>query len=462
MTEVEQEQFKLPKGWAETGIGDICDLINGRAFKPSEWAPAGVPIIRIQNLNDHEAKFNYCNFEVEEKYLVDNGQLLFAWSGTPETSFGAHVWNRGKAILNQHIFKVNINEDCLDKTFLKHLLNRNVKEYIGKAHGTAGLAHITKGKFENSRILLPPFNEQGRITSKVEALFSFLDVGVESLRKVRAQLKHYRQAVLKYAFEGKLTEEWRKTHRDQLEPATRILEQISQEKAVESNLPELPEGWVCTRLELITTNHDGKRVPVSRKKRESMKGVYSYYGASGIIDSVDNYLFDGNFLLIGEDGANLLARATPIAFQATGKFWVNNHAHVLTPLGGIPISYLEHYINRISLTEYITGTAQPKLTQRAMNKIPVPLAPFKEQFKIAEEISRRFSVIDEISKEIELMIKYSDKLRHSILKTAFEGKLIPQDPNDEPAEKLLERIKTERFNRKSKFHNQLELSTYVK
>jgi type I restriction enzyme S subunit len=171
--------------------------------------------------------------------------------------------------------------------------------------------------------------------------------------------------------------------------------------------------------------------------------------------------------LIGEDGANLLARATPIAYQATGKFWVNNHAHVLTSLGGVPISYLEHYINRISLAEYVTGTAQPKLTQRAMNKIPVPLAPLKEQYKIAEEINRRFSVIDEISKEMELMIRYSDRLRQSILKTAFEGKLVPQDPGDEPAENLLDRIKAERAKSKGekdtnrKNRSQLELSGYV-
>src|SRR5690242_19196182 len=102
-------KHNIPKGWISTKIGNIVRLINGRAFKPIEWSKQGLPIIRIQNLNNDKAEFNFCNFRVEDKYLIDNGTLLFAWSGTPGTSFGAHIWNKGKAILNQHIFKVEIN-----------------------------------------------------------------------------------------------------------------------------------------------------------------------------------------------------------------------------------------------------------------------------------------------------------------------------------------------------------------
>ena len=279
VTVTDQEGSQLPEGWAQTRIGDICDLINGRAFKPTEWTSVGIPIIRIQNLNDPAAEFNYCNFKVEEKYLVDNGQLLFAWSGTPGTSFGAHIWNRSKAVLNQHIFKVNINENYLNKTFLKHLLNRNVKEYIGKAHGTAGLAHITKGKFEVSTILLPPFHEQERIASKVEELFSFLDAGTESLRKVQAQLKRYRQSVLKHAFEGKLTEHnpkdqdvkillslireerQRKWKEDQTRRAITGRKYKELETAGEEKLPQSPTGWIWVRLEeLCSVITDGTHI----------------------------------------------------------------------------------------------------------------------------------------------------------------------------------------------------------
>jgi type I restriction enzyme S subunit len=464
---------QLPNGWIWTTIGEISEKIHYGYTASAVSEAIGPKLLRISDIQNDRVDWDnvpYCRIGTieKQKYLLDEGDIVFARTGA---TVGKSFLIRGKiheAVFASYLIRIILSKH-VQKEFVSNFF-KSGKYWLQIKRGQLGIGQPNVNSQILSKITIPfaPFNEQKRIVDKVEQLFSFLDAGMEALRKVQAQLKRYRQAVLKYAFEGKLTEEWRKTHKDQIEPATRTLEQISQENKVKSNLSELPEGWIWTHLELITTNHDGKRVPVSRKKRESMKGAYPYYGASGIIDSVDNYLFDGNFLLIGEDGANLLARATPVAFQATGKFWVNNHAHVLTPLGTVPISYLEHYINRISLAEYITGTAQPKLTQRAMNKIPVPLAPLKEQHKIVEEISRRFSVIDEMDKEMELMIKYSDRLRQSILKTAFEGNLIPQDPNDEPAEKLLERIEAERTkskgekdtNSKNKF--QLELSTYVK
>jgi restriction endonuclease S subunit len=170
---IQHEKFKeteigmIPVNWDLVKLRDICTLVNGRAFKASEWSSYGIPIIRIQNLNDRSKSFNYFNFDIEKKFLVDSGQLLFAWSGTPETSFGAHIWKGGKAAVNQHIFKVMIDEAYIDKFFLLHVLNRNVAEYVSKAHGSAGLAHITKSKFENSLIALPPLAEQQRIAAIV-------------------------------------------------------------------------------------------------------------------------------------------------------------------------------------------------------------------------------------------------------------------------------------------------------
>ncbi len=217
--------FEISNKWVWRKIGDICILVNGRAFKPSDWSTLGLPIIRIQNLNNINSKYNYCNFKVEDKYYIDNDDLLFGWSGTPGTSFGAHIWKGGKAILNQHIFKVIINNKYIEKRFFYHLLNYNVKEYIKKAHGTAGLAHITKGKFENSIVQLPPLEEQNIIVERIEKLFSLADYIEETVDSKLEQSKPLRQSILKKAFEGKLVPQ---DPND--EPAEILLEKIKKQK----------------------------------------------------------------------------------------------------------------------------------------------------------------------------------------------------------------------------------------
>lgn len=186
---------------------------------------------------------------------------------------------------------------------------------------------------------------------------------------------------------------------------------------------DLPKNWFDANLEDIIINFDSVRIPVKSADRKQMNGNYAYYGASGIIDYVDNYLFDGEYLLIGEDGANLLARSKPIAFQANGKFWVNNHAHVLQTRGHIPLSYLKHYINHIDLKQFITGSAQPKLTQRSMNKITINLPPLNEQKRIVNKIEELFTKLDAGIQELTLAKEKLKIYRQSVLKHAFEGKL---------------------------------------
>src|SRR4051812_38999981 len=128
-------------GWPTAKVGTALNLINGRAFKPTEWTTSGTPIVRIQNLNDPQAPFNYYRGDLPRKFLLDDGDLLFAWSGTPGTSFGAHIWRGGKAWLNQHIFKIEFDETQFEKRFLQLAINQNLIEYIRAAHGGAGLAH---------------------------------------------------------------------------------------------------------------------------------------------------------------------------------------------------------------------------------------------------------------------------------------------------------------------------------
>lgn len=146
-------------------FGDLCKLQNGRAFKPEEWSEEGTPIVRIQNLNDETKPFNYCNFDVEKRFWIDSGDLLFSWSGTPGTSFGAFFWNRGKGFLNQHIFRVDVKEEFVDKHYLRYALNSLIIKIIDQAHGGVGLKHITKAKLEEVQIPLPPLEQQRRIAS---------------------------------------------------------------------------------------------------------------------------------------------------------------------------------------------------------------------------------------------------------------------------------------------------------
>lgn len=146
-------------------FGDLCKLQNGRAFKPEEWSEEGTPIVRIQNLNDETKPFNYCNFDVEKRFWINSGDLLFSWSGTPGTSFGAFFWNRGKGFLNQHIFRVDVKEELVDKHYLRYALNSLIVKIIDQAHGGVGLKHITKAKLEEVQIPLPPLAEQRRIAS---------------------------------------------------------------------------------------------------------------------------------------------------------------------------------------------------------------------------------------------------------------------------------------------------------
>ncbi|WP_255417815.1 restriction endonuclease subunit S [Limnohabitans sp. Jir72] len=186
----------------------------------------------------------------------------------------------------------------------------------------------------------------------------------------------------------------------------------------------LPKGWSWVPLGQYVENHDGRRVPISRSERESRQGAFPYYGASGVIDTIDGFTHEGEFVLIGEDGANLLTRSKPLAFLTRGKVWVNNHAHVLRCKPGFSNAYLAYYINSINLSAYVTGTAQPKLSQSMMNKIPIPVAPPEQQTEIVAEIEKQFSRLDEAVANLQRVKANLKRYKASVLKAAVEGRLV--------------------------------------
>ena len=220
-------------------------------------------------------------------------------------------------------------------------------------------------------------------------------------------------------------------------------------KCIDEEVPfEIPKGWEWERFGNIMINKDSERVPLSVAQRQQLKKTYDYYGASGVIDKVDKYLFDKDLLLIGEDGANLINRSTPIAFIARGKYWVNNHAHVLDVCSGMALSYVALFINAISLVDYVTGTAQPKMNQEKMNSILLAIPPVKEQHRILEKMSLVDAFVDKYAslqtKLDSLDNSVYELLRKSILQEAIQGKLVPQIAEEGTAQELLEQIKTEK------------------
>jgi type I restriction enzyme, S subunit len=259
--------FELPGNWRWIGIGDQLHLLNGMAFKPTDWSRSGLRIVRIQNLNNPDAPFNFCDPEMaRERSLIDDGSFLISWSGTPGTSFGAFIWDRGPAVLNQHIFRCDFRTQAFIASFLRLAINGRLDEMIAKAHGGVGLQHITKGKLEALLIPLPPLAEQHRIVAKVDELMGLCD-RLEAAREAREavrdrlaaatlarlnapdpetiqadarfalgalpalttradQVKHLRQSILNLAVRGKLV-----PHDSSDEPASELLKRIAIAKA---------------------------------------------------------------------------------------------------------------------------------------------------------------------------------------------------------------------------------------
>jgi type I restriction enzyme S subunit len=192
---------------------------------------------------------------------------------------------------------------------------------------------------------------------------------------------------------------------------------INHTKFKDTIFGKLPESWQILTVGEVCEFLDNVRVPLSSTERAKRKGVYPYYGASGIIDHVDGYLFDEPLILLGEDGANIIDRSTPLAFKVSGKIWVNNHAHVLRVKEGFEIDYVVEYLESISYAKYKTGTAQPKLNKENVSGIPLPVPPVDEQKEIAKNINALIETQENLSSHIESL----KTLKKSILSKTFSG-----------------------------------------
>lgn len=419
---------EYPASWVSAEIGSLCSLVNGRAFKPSDWTDHGRPIIRIQNLNSADAKFNHFSGQVEGKFLVKNGDLLFAWSGTPGTSFGAHVWNGEQAILNQHIFRVEFPEHLIDKQFFKFAINQRLDELIDKAHGGVGLRHITKGKFEETTIQLPPLAEQLRIVAKLSGLTACTARARAELERVPVLVDHYKKMLLEALYSGDLTNDWRKQQSLPNPKVTRL-------------------GDVASDLSYGTSSKSSKvgRVPVLRMGN-IQNGELDWGDLVYSIDETEiaKYkLVKGDVLFNRTNSPELVGKTA--TFDSSREAIFAGYLIRVRCSNRLLPDYLTYCLNSPAGRQYCwrvksDGVSQSNINATKLADFAFPLPSVQEQTEALKRTQAAFQWLDRVGGEHGAAARLVSHLDQAILAKAFRGELVPQDPADEPASVLLARI----------------------
>lgn len=435
----------VPKGWKRKTIGSVCQLINGRAFKPTDWMADGLPIVRIQNLNDPTASFNYYDGQVRSRFLIDSGALLFAWSGTPGTSFGAHVWNGGPAILNQHIFNVLFDGSVVDRDFLKWAINHQLDELIDKAHGGVGLRHVTKGKIEDTEIDIPPLTEQRRLVAQIEGL-SARGAGARfELKRARRLIARYKQALLEAAFRGDLTEEWRIAKNESRSRAAKQIETVparAKPPRVIAWKPkiDLPDGWSWGSIDQLaglvqygssakTSESDADGIPVLRMGN-IVDGRLDYGNLKYLPQSHHEFpellLVDGDILFNRTNSADLVGK-TAVYTERNEPTSFASYLIRLRVKGYVP-ELLSAYINSPYGRAWVRSAINQQVGQANVNgsklrELGVPLIPFDEQQALWKVIKARFAAMDKALGEVDRAGRLLDRLDDAILDRAFRGEL---------------------------------------
>ena len=379
-------------------LGNVATYINGRAFKPSEWENGGLPIIRIQNLTNPSAPYNYSSRELEEKYKVRKDDLLFAWSA----SLGAHIWKGNDAWLNQHIFRV-VPSEKIEKKYLYYFLLQVVAELYAKTHGS-GMVHITKGLFMNTPVPVPSLPEQERIVSKIEELFSKLDASVAELKTAKEKLKVYRQAVLKEAFASAMQT-----------GVVEISEIVDDIRIGPFGTALHKADYISGGIPVINPQHisglsinANTKVTISREKAAELA----------------SYRLEENDIIMGRRGE--MGRVAPVTNAEAG--WICGTGSIIFRLKPeYDAFFYAQILSAPNIVHYLednaTGTTMKNLNENIVKHIPVPKITREMQKDIFSNLEAQTSVCDSIEQTIDISLRQAEALRQSILKQAFEGAL---------------------------------------
>lgn len=362
-------------------LGNIIDIRKGK--KPSFVdAPDknSVRVLQIDDLrNDDNLKFTNDKTGV----LANESDVLIAWDGANAGTIGY-----GKSgFIGSTIALLRKKQPELYSTSFLGVFLQSQYDYIRDRSTGATIPHISRKALEELRIPVIDIAQQNHIAnllSKVESLISQRKEGL---------------AILDEFLKSTFTELF-------------------------GNVTNNEKGFERVNFAKVALNENSKRIPVRQSDRDLREGIYPYYGATGIIDTIDDYKFDGDYLLIAEDGKNLLFRKKNNAFMATGRFWVNNHAHVLSFNGVCNLKYLEYFLNSIDFRPYITGIDQVKLNKENLDRIPVPVPPIQLQTRFAQIVEKT----EALKTQYQQSLQELENLHGSLSQRAFKGELTRSKP----------------------------------
>ena len=378
----------MKEGWEYKKLGEVCRIERGGSPRPIKDfitnSPDGLNWIKIGD-TDPQGKYIYSTKEkikpegLRKSRWVEVDEFLLSNS----MSFGRpYILKTNGCIHDGWLVLRDYQNSLIIDYFYYLLISPHVQnQFRTKAQGST-VSNLNTDRVADVNIAFPPLSEQQSIVDYLDSAFAKIDAMKANAEKALNEAKALFQASLK----------------EMLEPK---------------------EGWEEKLLPEISENLDSIRIPVTKGKRTA--GIYPYYGASGIVDYVDDYLFDEDLLCISEDGANLLMRTYPIAFPISGKVWVNNHAHVLRFKSIVTQKYVEYCFSGMKLDEYITGAAQPKLTQKALNSIIINLpSTLDEQQSIVATLDSLKSKVDCLKANYNKISQECDALKQAILRQVFE------------------------------------------
>lgn len=461
----------LPKGWVETRLADVCHLQNGRAYKQEELLGSGkYRVLRVGNFFTSN-KWYYSDLELEATKYCDKGDLLYAWSA----SFGPQIWSGEKVIFHYHIWRVDLETGKFDRDFVFHWFNWD-KENIKATHGAGStMIHVTKGDMEQRKISLPPIAEQKRIVAKLDALSTKSARARTELARIETLVSRYKQAVLRTAFNGKLTSTWRDQNAE-LESALKLISRTLEP-------PKSRGGRDATETVIegkaaLSINRPAKAapplwtwVPLSRVARQETGHTPSRSRPDW---------WDGDVPWIGIKDAGLHhGKVISRTFQTTNAAGLANSAARLLPAGTVCLSRTASvgYVTVMgkpmaTSQDFVTWTCTPALSPQFLmyalmaegddirefgkgtthttiyfpevRAMQICLAPLEEQHEIVRRIESAFARIGCLAAEAKRALALLGRLDEAILAKAFRGELVPQDENDEPASVLLDRIRAER------------------